>query len=179
MNTRFDLSTIKSYSEIPACRGPEVLFSLIEVDPISGKESEQYPDAYPKDYPERVEKFCRNLLWRKITGDVTVEFLEAAVERMFNADEVSSVVDLERLKRLKHQIVGLFFTRPSRTLAGENSGPDSIMVKIVHPNSKKLSATFASPRLIVNLAFVSNMRGKMSLFSKSRTYGLSRTSDYL
>jgi hypothetical protein len=179
MNTRFDLSTIKSYSEIPACRGPEVLFSLIEVDPISGKESEQYPDAYPKEYRERVEKFSRNYIWRKMTGEITIGFLEAAVERMFNADEVSSVVDLERLKRLKHQIVGLFFTRPSRTLAGENSGPDSIMVKIVHPNSKKLSATFASPRLIVNLAFVSNMRGKMSLFSKSRTYGLSRTSDYL
>ena len=108
----FDLSAIESCSEIPACRGPAgVLSILVEVDPIAGKISEQYPDAYPKDYPERVEKFCRNLLWRKIIGDVTVEFLEAAVDRMFNADEVTCVVDLARLQRLKHQIVGLFFTR--------------------------------------------------------------------
>ncbi len=77
---------------------PEVLSILVEVDPITGKISEQYPDAYPKDYPERVEKFCRNYIWRKITGDITVEFLEAAVDRMFNADEVTSVVDVERLK---------------------------------------------------------------------------------
>jgi hypothetical protein len=40
MNTRFE-----SCSEIPACPGPEVLFLLMEVDPISGKESEQYPNA--------------------------------------------------------------------------------------------------------------------------------------
>ncbi len=107
----FNLEEAQSCSEIPACRGPEVLSILVEVDPIAGKISEEYPDAYPKDYPERVEKFCRNLLWRKITGDVTAEFLEATVDRMFSADEVTCVVDLERLKRLKHQIVSLFFTR--------------------------------------------------------------------
>ncbi len=109
----FNLEEAQSCSEIPACRGPEVLSILVEVDPITGKISEQYPDAYPKDYPERVEKFCRNYIWRKITGDVTVEFLEAAVDRMFSADEVTCVVDLERIKRLKHRIVGLFFNRPS------------------------------------------------------------------
>jgi hypothetical protein len=70
-------------------------------------------DAYPKDYPERVERFCRNNIWRKITGDVTVEFLEAAMDRMFSADEATCVVEFERLKRLKHQIAGLFFNRPS------------------------------------------------------------------
>jgi hypothetical protein len=107
----FNLEEAQSCSEIPACHGPAVLSILVEVDPITGKISEQYPDAYPRDYPERVEKFCRNYIWRRITGDVTVEFLEAAVDRMFNADEVTCVVDLERLKRLKHQIVGLFFTR--------------------------------------------------------------------
>jgi hypothetical protein len=42
------------------------------------------------------------------TGHITIEFLEAAVERMFNADEVSSVVDLAKLKELKHRIVDLF-----------------------------------------------------------------------
>jgi hypothetical protein len=77
MNRVFDLSTIESFSEIPACRGAEVLFLLMEVDPISGKESEQYPDSYPKEYRERVEKFSRNYIWRKITGDITIEFLEA------------------------------------------------------------------------------------------------------
>jgi hypothetical protein len=107
----FNLEAAQSCSEIPACRGPEVLSILVEVDPITGKIPEEYPHAYPKDYSERVEKFCRNYIWRKITGDVTVEFLEAAVDRMFSADEVTCVVDLERLKRLKHQIVGLFFTR--------------------------------------------------------------------
>jgi hypothetical protein len=107
----FNLEEAQSCSEIPACRSPEVLSILIEVDPITGKISEQYPDAYPKDYPERVEKFCRNYIWRKVTGDVTVEFLEAAVDRMFSADEVTSVVDVERLKGVKHQIVSLFFTR--------------------------------------------------------------------
>jgi len=81
---------------------------LIEVAPISGKESEQYPGAYSKEYRERVENFSRNYIWRKITGDITIEFLEAAVERMFTADEVSSVVDLAKLKELKHRIVHLF-----------------------------------------------------------------------
>ena len=111
MSTRFDLSTIESCSEIPACRGPEVLSLLIRVDPISGKESEQYPDAYPKEYRERVENFSRNYIWRKMTGDITIEFLEAAVERMFTADEVSSVVDLGKLKELKHRMVHLFLYR--------------------------------------------------------------------
>src|SRR6516162_4066803 len=108
MKTRFDLSTIESWSEIPACRGREVLFLLTEVDPISGKEAEQYPDAYPKQYRERVENFSRNYIWQKMTGDITIEFLEAAVDRMFTADEVSSVVDLPSLKELKHRIVQLF-----------------------------------------------------------------------
>jgi hypothetical protein len=107
----FNLEEAQSCSEIPACRGPEVLSILVEVDPITGKIPEEYPDAYPKDYPERVEKFCRNYIWRKITGDITVEFLEAAVDRMFSADEVTCVVDLARLKRLKHRVVSLFLTR--------------------------------------------------------------------
>jgi hypothetical protein len=102
--THFDLSNIESCSEIPACRGAEVLAILVKIDPISGKESEEYP----KDYPERVEKFSGNYIWRKITGDITAEFLEALVDRIFTADEVSSVVDLGKLLRLKHEIVNLF-----------------------------------------------------------------------
>src|SRR6266403_1531299 len=107
----FNLEEAQSCSEIPACHGPEVLSILVEVDPIAGKISEEYPDAYPKDYPERVEKFCRNYLWRMITGYITVEFLEAVVDRMFNADEVTSVVELVKLQRLKRQIVSLFLAR--------------------------------------------------------------------
>jgi hypothetical protein len=78
--------------------------------PSQGKNPEQYRDAYPKKYWERVEKFSRNYIRRKITGDITIEFLEAAVERMFTADEVSSVVDLAKLKVLKHRSSTSFFT---------------------------------------------------------------------
>jgi hypothetical protein len=108
MNRRFDLSTIESWSEIPACRGREVLLLLIQFDRISGKESVQHPDAYPKEYRKRVGNFSRNFIWRRIIGDITIEFLEAAVERMFTPDEVSSVVDLAKLKELKYRIVHLF-----------------------------------------------------------------------
>jgi hypothetical protein len=104
----FNLQEAQSCSEIPACRGPEVLAILVKIDPISAKESEEYPHIFPKDYSERVEKFCEKYIWRKITGDITAEFLEALVERMFTADEVTRVVDLGKLRRLKHEIVSLF-----------------------------------------------------------------------
>jgi hypothetical protein len=65
--------------------------------------------AIPGCLPERVERFSRNCIWRKVTGDITIEFIEAAVERMFTADEVSCVIDLAKLKELKHRIVHLFF----------------------------------------------------------------------
>ena len=48
---------------------------------------------------------------RKLLGDITVPFVEAAVERMFNADEVTSVVDLAKLGCLKRKVVSLFFTQ--------------------------------------------------------------------
>ena len=74
---------------------------LIEVNPI------QEPGL--QRYPARVNKFCSNFIIRKLMGDVTVPFVEAAVERMFNSDEVTSVVDLAKLACLKRLIVGLFF----------------------------------------------------------------------
>jgi hypothetical protein len=49
--------------------------------------------------PERVEKLSCNYIWRKLTNDITIDFIEAAVERMFNADEVTTVVDLAKLHR--------------------------------------------------------------------------------
>jgi hypothetical protein len=107
----FNLQEAQSCSEIPACRGPEGLAIFLEINPISGKESEEYPHIFAKDYPERVEKFSGNYIWRKITGDITAEFLEALVDRMFTADEVTRVVDLGKLRRLKHEIVSLFLQR--------------------------------------------------------------------
>ena len=95
----FDLQKAQSLSEIPACRGPEVLALLIEVNPELQR------------YPARVEKFCSNFVIRKIMGDITVPFVEAVVDRMFNADEVTSVVDLAKLECLKRKIVSLFFTQ--------------------------------------------------------------------
>src|SRR6516162_4848917 len=99
----FNLQEAQSLSEIPACRGTEVLALLIEVNPIQEPELQRYP--------ARVEKFCSNFVIRKIMGDITVPFVEAVVERIFNADEVTSVVDLAKLELFKRQIVGLFFTR--------------------------------------------------------------------
>ena len=99
----FNLQKAQSFSEIPACRGPEILGLLIEVNPIQEPELQRYP--------ARVEKFCGNFVIRKLLGDITVPFVEAAVERMFDADEVTSVVDLLKLECLKRKIVSLFFTR--------------------------------------------------------------------
>jgi hypothetical protein len=99
----FDLQKARSISEIPACRGPEVLALLIDVNPIQKPELQRYR--------ARVEKFCSNFVIRKIMGDITVPFVEAAVDRMFNADEVTSVVDLVKLECLKRKIVSLFFTQ--------------------------------------------------------------------
>jgi len=99
----FDLQKAQSLSEIPACRGPEVLALLIEVNPIQEPELQRYRT--------RVNKFCSNFVIRKIMGDITVPFVEAVVDRMFNADEVTSVVDLAKLELLRRKIVSLFFTR--------------------------------------------------------------------
>jgi hypothetical protein len=56
----FDLQKAQSLSEIPACRGPEVLALLIEINPI------QEPEL--QGYPARVNKFCSNFVIRKIMG---------------------------------------------------------------------------------------------------------------
>jgi len=75
----FDLQKAQSLSEIPACRDPEVLALLLDVNPIKEPELQRYP--------ARVEKFCSNFVIRKIMGDIAVPFVEAVVDRMFNADE--------------------------------------------------------------------------------------------
>jgi hypothetical protein len=99
----FNLQEAQSISEIPACRGPEFLALLIEVNPIQEPELQRSR--------ARVNKFCSNFVIRKIMGDITVPFVEAVVDRMFNADEVTSVVDLAELECLKRKIVSLFFAQ--------------------------------------------------------------------
>src|ERR1700741_240716 len=99
----FNLQEARACSEIPAFRGAEGLALLIEVNPIQKPELQRHR--------ARVEKFCSNFVIRKIMGDITVPFVEAAVERMFNADEVTSVVDLAKLECLKRKIVSLFFAQ--------------------------------------------------------------------
>ena len=99
----FDLQKAQFLSEIPACRGPEVLALLIDVNPIQEPELQRYP--------ARVEEFCSNFVIRKLMGEITVPFVEAVVDRMFNADEVTSVVDLTKLELLKRKIVSLFCTQ--------------------------------------------------------------------
>jgi hypothetical protein len=42
-------------------------------------------------------------------GSITVSFIEAVVDRMFNADEVTSIVDPDRLAVLKSKVTHLFF----------------------------------------------------------------------
>ena len=74
---------------------------LIEVNPIAERELQRYR--------ARVNKFCSNFVIRKLLGDITVPFVEATVERLFNSDEVTSVVDLAKLACLKREIVSLFF----------------------------------------------------------------------
>jgi hypothetical protein len=89
----------------PARRGREV---LIEVDPISGKESEQYPNAYPKEYRESVENF-REI----ISGGRLLEISPSnSSKRQWRGCsppmKFAVVADLTKLKELKHRIVHLF-----------------------------------------------------------------------
>jgi hypothetical protein len=97
----FDLQQAESMQELPACRGPEVLALLIEINPIN--------DPREQRYPSRVEKFCSNFVIRKLMGEITVSFVEAAVDRMFTADEVAGTIDPEKLAVLKSKVTTLFF----------------------------------------------------------------------
>jgi hypothetical protein len=97
----FDLQKAESISELPACRGPEVLALLVEINPIENPEDQEYP--------RRVEKFCHNFIIRKLMGEITVLFIEAVVDRMFTADEVTGTVSPDNLALLKWKITHLFF----------------------------------------------------------------------
>ena len=53
----------QTWFDLPATRGPELLSLLKAIDPVCHPDSE-------KRYRERPERFCQNLRWRRITGDV-------------------------------------------------------------------------------------------------------------
>jgi hypothetical protein len=57
----FNLQEAQSCSEIPACRGPEVLAILVKIDPISAKESEEYPPYFPEGLPGADRKILREV----------------------------------------------------------------------------------------------------------------------
>jgi hypothetical protein len=98
-----DLEPEETCFDIPATRGPGVLALLIEIDPLAGSEMEE------QRYQERTEKFCQNLTWRRMTGDITPEYVNLSVERMFTAAELVDEIRPEDLQNLKYRICSLYF----------------------------------------------------------------------
>jgi hypothetical protein len=96
-----NLDETDSCFDVPATRGPEVLAILMEIDPIPGDD---------KRYPERAEKFCKNFLLRRVTAQISAEFLNVAVERMFTLDEISDTVSRKVLQSLQFKICSLFLS---------------------------------------------------------------------
>jgi hypothetical protein len=101
MNNDLDES-VSTCFDLPATQGPQVLALLVEIDPLNHPDSE-------KRYQERAERFCQNLMWRRITGDVNPEYINAAVDRLFTAAEVIDEIKPETLQNLKFQICQLYF----------------------------------------------------------------------
>src|SRR6267142_499086 len=89
--------------DIPSTQGPRVLALLIEIDPLAGLEEEE------QNYQERTEKFCQNLTWRRMTGEVTPEYVNVSVERMFTPAELVDEVRPQALQNLKYRICQLYF----------------------------------------------------------------------
>jgi hypothetical protein len=89
--------------DVPSIQGPKVLALLIEIDPLAGLEAEE------QRYQVRTEKFCQNLTWRRLTGDVTPEFVNVSVERMFTVVELVDEVKPDDLQTLKFRICQLYF----------------------------------------------------------------------
>src|SRR3977135_1758719 len=89
--------------DVPSIQGPGVLALLVEINPLAGLESEE------QRYQERTERFCQNLTWRRLTGDVTPEYVNFAVERMFTPAELVDEVKPQALQNLKYLICRLYF----------------------------------------------------------------------
>ena len=89
--------------DIPAAQGPGVLALLVEIDPLAGLEMAE------QDYQRRTQKFCENLTYRRMTGSVTPEYVNLAVERMFTPSELVDEIRPEDLQNLKYKICSLYF----------------------------------------------------------------------
>ena len=89
--------------DVPSLQGPSVLALLVEINPLSELDSEE------QRYPERTERFCQNLTYRRITGNITPEYINVSVERMFTAAELIDDVAPEALQNLKYRICQLYF----------------------------------------------------------------------
>ena len=77
--------------------------ALLALDPLASAEPEE------QRYQERTERFCQNLTWRRMTGEITPEYVNLAVERMFTAAELVDEIRPEDLVNLKYQICSLYF----------------------------------------------------------------------
>ena len=89
--------------DVPATRGPKVLALLVEIDPLACAEPEE------QRYQERTERFCQNLTWRRLTGEVTPEFINLSVEHMFTPAELIDEVKPDDLQNLKYRVCQLYF----------------------------------------------------------------------
>jgi hypothetical protein len=88
--------------DIPCTRGPEVLDLLIALDPLAHPDSE-------KRYRQRAERFCENLMARRLMGEVNEQYVNAAIDRLFTAAEVIDEIRPEVLAELKFQMCALYF----------------------------------------------------------------------
>ena len=98
-----DLESEETCFDVPAMQGPSVLALLVEIDPLVNLEAEE------QRYQERVERFCQNMLWRRVTGEITPEYVNFSVERMFTPAELIDEVGPEVLQNLKYKICQLYF----------------------------------------------------------------------
>jgi DNA/RNA-binding domain of Phe-tRNA-synthetase-like protein len=98
-----DLEPEETCFDVPSMQGPGILALLIEIDPLASLEEDEV------HYRDRTEKFCQNLIYRRMTGDVTPEYVNVAVERMFTAAELVDEVRAEDLQNLKYRICQLYF----------------------------------------------------------------------
>lgn len=74
---------------------------LVELDPLASTEPEE------RRYPERVERFCQNLILRRLTGSLSPEYLGEAIQRMFSPAEVVDLLSRDSLERLKFKVCQL------------------------------------------------------------------------
>ena len=89
--------------DVPSVQGPKVLALLVEIDPLAGLEPED------QIYQERAERFCQNLTYRRITGEVTPGYVNVAVEHMFTPAELVDEVAPRALQTLQYRICQLYF----------------------------------------------------------------------